>query len=119
VVLLAAEPDLIDTPSESGYGQKIARCPKCQVAVWSHYAGAGALISFVRVGTLDEPAHLPPDIHIFTASKQPWVVVPEAMPAVPEYYDRERYWRADALARREKLVARIEAYRATLRPAQA
>ncbi len=87
--------------------------------MWSHYAGAGALISFVRVGTLDEPAHLPPDIHIFTASKQPWVVVPEAMPAVPEYYDRERYWRTDALARREKLVARIEAYRATLRPAQA
>lgn len=116
ITLLGAEPDLIDTPSQSGYGQKIARCPKCQIAVWSHYAGAGALISFVRVGTLDEPAHLPPDIHIFTASKQPWVVIPESMPAVPEYYDRERHWSADALARREKLVARIEAYRATLPP---
>jgi hypothetical protein len=110
-----AEPDLVDTPSESGYGQKIARCPKCGIAVWSHYAGAGALISFVRVGTLDDPDRLPPDIHIFTASKQPWVVIPPGTAAVPEYYDRERYWRPDSLARREKLVTRIEAYQAALR----
>jgi hypothetical protein len=54
----------------------IARCRRCRVAVWSHYAGAGDAIRFVRVGTLDEPGRLPPDIHIFTASKQPWVVLP-------------------------------------------
>jgi hypothetical protein len=115
IELLGAEPDLIDTPSQSGYGQKIARCPKCRVAVWSHYAGAGALISFVRVGTLDQPDHLPPDIHIFTASKQPWVVIPAGAPAVPEYYERERHWRPDALERRRTLVTRIEAYQAALR----
>ena len=68
VTLLAAKPDLIDTPSQIGMGQQIARCPKCRIALWSHYAGAGPLLSFVRVGTLDEPDHLPPDIHIFTAS---------------------------------------------------
>ena len=115
IELLGAEPDLIDTPSASGYGQKIARCPKCRVAVWSHYAGAGALISFVRVGTLDQPDHLPPDIHIFTASKQPWVVIPPGAPAVPEYYERERFWRPEALERRRTLVSRIEAYQAALR----
>ena len=69
-------------------GQKIARCPTCRIAVWSHYAGAGPSVRFVRVGTLDEPDRLPPDIHIFTASKQPWVVLPPGVPAVPEYYDR-------------------------------
>jgi hypothetical protein len=115
ISVLGAEPELVDTPSESGYGQKIARCPKCRIAVWSHYAGAGPLLRFVRVGTLDQPDLLPPDIHIFTASKQPWVVIPAGAPAVPEYYDREKYWPAESLARRQAILPRIEEYQAALR----
>ncbi len=112
VTLLAGTPELVDTPSESGRGQKIARCPKCRVALWSHYAGAGPAVSFIRVGTLDQPDLLPPDIHIFTASKQPWVVLPAGAPAVPEYYDRNRQWPPESLARREALLARLAALRA-------
>ena len=112
VTLLGAEPDMVDTPSNSGKGQRIARCPRCRIAVWSNYAGAGTLVRFVRVGTLDEPDHLPPDIHIFTASKQPWVVIPQGHTAVPEYYDAKQHWPADALERRRILRARIEAQRA-------
>jgi hypothetical protein len=115
VTTLGAEPELVDTPSASGLGQQIARCPRCRIAVWSHYAGAGPLVTFVRVGTLDDPDRLPPDIHIFTASKQPWVVIPAGMPAVSEYYDREQYWPAESLARRQALLPQIEAYRAGLR----
>jgi hypothetical protein len=107
--LLAGEPEIMDTPSESGRGQKIARCPKCRIAVWSNYSGAGPAIRFVRVGTLDEPDHLPPDIHIFTKSKQPWVVLPAGTPTVPEYYDRNQYWPKESLARREALLARLAA----------
>jgi hypothetical protein len=118
VIALGPEPDIVDTPSESGYGQKIARCPKCRIAVWSNYAGAGPLIRFVRVGTLDQPDHLPPDIHIFTASKQPWVVLPPGTPAVPEYYDRERFWPADSLARRRAMLPQIEAWQAARRDAE-
>jgi hypothetical protein len=112
VALLAEAPDLVNTPSESGAGQLIARCPTCRVALWSHYAAAGTLVSFVRVGTLDAPDHLPPDIHIFTASKQPWLLLPPGRPAVPEYYDREVHWPAESLARRERLRPAIEAYQA-------
>jgi len=108
VTHLAAEPELVDTPSASGKGQKIARCPSCRIAVWSNYAGAGALLRFVRVGTLDAPDALPPDIHIYTASKQPWVVIPEGAPAVPAYYDRRRYWSAESLARRNAMLRAIE-----------
>ena len=115
VTLLAGEPEFVDTPSESGLGQKFARCPQCRLALWSHYAGAGPLVKFVRVGTLDQPDLLPPDIHIFTASKQPWVVLPPDAPAVPEYYDRERHWPAESLARRQVLLPQIEAYLARLR----
>jgi hypothetical protein len=106
VLLLQGEPELVPTPSASGKGQKIARCPVCRIAVWSHYAGAGDAVRFVRVGTLDEPDRLPPDIHIFTSTKQPWVVLPPQMPAVAEYYERERYWPAASLARRRALLAR-------------
>jgi hypothetical protein len=101
--LLRGEVVLVDTPSASGAGQQIARCPKCKVALWSHYAGAGRAVSFVRVGTLDAPDRLPPDIHIFTASKQPWVVLPEGADAVPEYYKASEHWRAESLARRAAL----------------
>jgi hypothetical protein len=86
--------------------------------LWSNYAGAGPLVKFVRVGTLDEPDHLPPDIHIFTASKQPWVVIPGGVPAVPEYYDRDEYWPADSQARRLAMLPKIAAYQASLRRAE-
>lgn len=106
VELLSGRVDTVDTPSESGRGQKIVRCPRCRVAVWSHYAGGGEAVKFLRVGTLDQPDHLPPDIHIFTASKQPWIVLPPATPAVPAYYDSSLHWPADSLARREILRGR-------------
>lgn len=115
VVLLAGEVDIVDTPSDSGLGQRIARCPRCRIAVWSHYAGAGPVLRFIRVGTLDHPDRLPPDIHIFTASKQPWVVLPAGTPAVPEYYDRDRYWPAASLARRQAILPQIEAWQASQR----
>jgi hypothetical protein len=105
VVHEGAEPVLIDTPSNSGNGQRIARCAECQVAVWSNYAGAGPALRFLRVGTLDEPDAMPPDIHIFTASKQAWVVLPEGVPAVPGYYDAKSYWPAPSLARRAAMRA--------------
>lgn len=104
--LLQGEPELVDTPSNSGKGQLIARCPQCHVALWSHYAGAGKAVAFVRVGTLEEHDQLPPDIHIFTSTRQPWVVLPPGMPAVDEYYDRNAYWPAASLARRAALLAR-------------
>lgn len=106
VQLLQGEADLVNTPSASGKGQKIARCPRCRVALWSHYAGAGDALSFVRVGTLDDPDRWPPDIHIFTASKQPWLRLPPDRPAVPEYYRASEHWPARSLERRAALMAR-------------
>ena len=64
---------------------------------------------FVRVGTLDEPDRLPPDIHIFTASKQPWVVLPPGTPAVAEYYKASEHWPPQSLERRAALFARAKA----------
>lgn len=106
VVLVQGEVDIIDTPSNSGKGQKIARCPRCRIALWSNYAGAGAAIRFLRVGTLDEPDRWPPDVHIFTSSQQPWLVLPPGTRAFTAYYSAREVWTAESLARREALRQR-------------
>jgi len=106
VVLLSGDVEAVHTPSNSGKGQKITRCAQCRIAVWSNYAGAGEAIRFVRVGTLDQAFRLAPDIHIFTSTKQPWVILPKDAPAVAEYYDRKAYWPAESIKRREALLAK-------------
>jgi hypothetical protein len=101
-MLLEGAPELVLTPSQSGKGQLIARCPVCRIALWSTYGGS-ELVRFVRVATLDEPQRFPPDIHIYTSSKLPWVALPAGTPAVPQYYRSSEVWPADALARRRAL----------------
>ena len=103
--MLKGAPAVIDTPSESGRGQRIARCPSCQVALWSCYAGLKDKISFVRVGALDDPDLCPPDIHIFTASKQLWVTLPSDRPVSESYYDWKVAWPPESRARRLALRA--------------
>ncbi|HEY1314182.1 MAG TPA: GFA family protein [Steroidobacteraceae bacterium] len=107
IQLLEGEVAAIDTPSKSGQGQRISRCPKCQIAVWSNYAGAGDALRFVRVGSLDHPAGFPPDIHIFTSSKQPWVTLAPNIPAEAEYYRSAERWPAASLERRAALMAKF------------
>ena len=96
---LAGDPQRVPTPSNSGKGQTIARCPSCQVAVWSHYAGGGDNVAFIRVGTLDEPGRLPPDVHIFTSTKQPCVTLPASARVFPEFYAPPDVWSNDARQR--------------------
>ena len=99
VELMSGAPAIVATPSKSGKGQKISRCPECRIALWSNYSGGGDAIRFVRVGTLDDPDRLPPDIHIFTMSKQPWVILDPKVPAVAEFYRRDEHWPESSLRR--------------------
>lgn len=104
VRLQSGQPELVETPSNSGKGQKIMRCPTCHIALWSHYAGAGELLSFIRVGTMDNPDALPPDIHIYTSTKQPWIILPPDTPAFEEYYKRSDQLSEDCLERLSRLT---------------
>jgi len=106
VTLLAGVPEVVHTPSLSGRGQKIHRCPTCRVALWSNYGGAGDAVHFVRVGTLDCPDVFPPDIHIFTSSKQPWVRLDAAVPSVPEFYRRSEHWPKESVERYNRALGR-------------
>lgn len=100
VAILQGAPEPVTTPSASGRGQVIWRCPTCRVALWSNYGGRGDLLRFVRVGTLDKPHPVVPNAHIFTSSKVPWLDLGDAIPAFEEYYDTKALWPPMALARR-------------------
>ena len=106
---LKAEPEVILTPSASGKGQRIARCPVCKVSVWSNYPQAGPAVRFVRVGTMDDPGQCPPGIHIFTSSKLPWVTFGPNEKVVPEFYDLNEVWSEEAKERRRIMRARVAA----------
>jgi hypothetical protein len=89
VEVTAGEPEWIVTPSASGKGQEIVRCPSCKVALWSHYGGTREKSAFVRVGTLEDPDACPPQVHIFTRSKQPWFELPMDARAFAIFYSRD------------------------------
>jgi len=99
VKILQGSPEIIDTPTASGKDQKIARCPECHIAVWSNYSKGGKNINFIRVGTLDDPNQIPPDIHIFTSTKLSWVTLPSATPAAAEFYSAREIWPQESLSR--------------------
>lgn len=101
--LLAGVPEAVPVPTESGRPHDIWRCPACRTALWSDY-GRRAGLRFVRVGTLDDPEAVAPDVHIYTRSKLPWVRLPEGVPAFAQYYDTKALWPPGSLARRRAAV---------------
>lgn len=103
IQLLQGTPKAVTVPTDSGRPHDIHRCPECCTALWSDYGRRPAL-RFLRVGTLDVPSLLAPDAHIFVRSKQPWVGLPAGVPAFEVYYDMQKQWSAESLARRRAIL---------------
>jgi hypothetical protein len=98
--ILSGEPQPVDVPRTKGT-QRIWRCPTCQIALFSQYTRPD--VRFVRAGTLDDPSLVSPDVHIFTRSKLPWIVLPESVPAFDVYYDTRELWPPASLERLDAL----------------
>ena len=79
-------PVAVDLPSPSGAGQRVMRCPTCQVALWSQYLVSSPTLAYVRLGTLDDPGQIAPDVHIYTSTKQDWVELDPKVPAYEGFY---------------------------------
>lgn len=103
VALLSDDVAAVTMPTDSGRPHRVFRCRLCGTAMWSDYGGIGAL-RFVRVGTLDDPAALPPDVHIYVRSKLPWVALPAGVPAFEAYYSSRELWPAASLERRRAIL---------------
>jgi hypothetical protein len=103
IEVLSGEPEITTVESGSGHPHDIYRCTDCRIALWSDY-GRRPGLRFVRVGTLDDPTALSPDVHIFTRSKLPWIRLPEDVPSYEVYYDPEKLWPAESLERRRAIL---------------
>ena len=99
VQVLTGTAQPVDVPRDADGVQRIFRCPQCQVATFSEYGRPE--VRFVRGGTLDDPADITPDVHIYTRSKVGWVTLPRGTPAFAVYYDEEQLWPAESLRRLE------------------
>jgi hypothetical protein len=97
----SGKPIAISSPSPSGAGQLITRCPECYTTIWSNYAGFGPYVHCVRLGTLDEgdKKGLVPDIHIYTSTRAEWFILPKDAVQSEEFYDYDKVWAPESLER--------------------
>jgi len=103
VELLSGAPVGVPVTGTSGKTQTVYRCPHCDVALWSHYPGAGEKVCFVRAGTLNDPSRVEPDVHIYTSTRLPWLELPDDARAVAEFYSPKEVWPAESLERYRRL----------------
>jgi len=81
-------------------------CGECGTTVWSRYHAVPGQSLFVRAGTLDDPGAVRPDVHIFTGTKLPWLVLPDGARAFEKMYEVKSVWPAEKYARLRANVAR-------------
>lgn len=92
------------TPAHDGYAARPAlisrhvECPKCKCELWSSNM-LGPAISDVRVGTLDYPSLMEPDVHSFVESKLEWIRLPEGAMSTPRAFEHKKLWPESSLRR--------------------
>ncbi len=101
VELISGTPAVFNRKGGSGQSHDVYFCNTCGTTVWSEYHRPPGSYWFVRVGTLDDPSLLAPDVHIFTRSKHPSVIIPEDVPVFDVLYKHEQIWTPESLARKE------------------
>jgi hypothetical protein len=91
-------------PGPSGSPHEVFVCGRCGTQLWSKYHNVPGDTLFVRGGTLDDPAAITPDVHIFTRSKVPWLALPQDARVFPAYYRRSEVWSPESLVRWKALL---------------
>ena len=70
------EPRFYEWRSAADRGKGAAFCGACGVRLYHANEWQPGTLA-VKPGTLDDTGGFTPDLHIWTGSKQPWVVIPE------------------------------------------
>ena len=89
----------------SGKPHEVFYCGNCATRLWSKYHAAPGDTLLVRVGTLDHPEQVKPDVHIFTRSKMPWLQLPPEVPAFNAFYKIPEVWPAASQERLRRNIA--------------
>jgi hypothetical protein len=98
-------PKSFKVPAGTGQPHELFYCATCATYVWSKYHAAPGDTLLVRAGTLDDPAQIKPDVHIFTRSKMPWLELPKDVPQFEAMYVPKDFWTPEIFARFQQSAA--------------
>jgi hypothetical protein len=102
-------PQTLSIARPSGAKKDVFVCPKCKAIVWDVWADySGAIIS-IRVGTLDIPSLMEPDLHIYVDSKVSWLPLPKDAKTCRGMFDEKKDWPKSSTARLEACWAKFQA----------
>jgi hypothetical protein len=99
------EPVAFRHTAGSGKPHDVFRCGACGTALWSKYHAAPGDTVLLRGGTLDDPASVKPDVHIFTRSKLPWLDLSKDARVFDAFYKIDEVWPPESLARWRELIS--------------
>lgn len=106
VVASGAEPVAFPVPpGGSGKPHDVFRCANCGTALWNKYHAAPGDTVLLCGGSLDDPAAVAPDVHIFTRSKAPWLDLPQGARVFAGFYKIAEVWPPESLERWQALFA--------------
>ena len=71
-----------------------------------YYIGPGRLN--VRTKTLEDPSNFPPQVHIFTKDKDPWLNLLDKEKCFETAYDREKTWPEESIKRYKECLEKIK-----------
>ncbi|KAH7380207.1 Mss4-like protein [Phaeosphaeria sp. MPI-PUGE-AT-0046c] len=88
-----------------GLVSRHVECPKCKCELWAGNM-LGPAICDVRVGTLDYPSLMEPDVHSFVESRLEWVRLPEGATTTVRGFEHRKLWPEASLRRLDSALAR-------------
>ena len=102
---LIVEGEVSSTERKAGSGAscKTYFCIKCGTYVYADYDSAVRRLT-VRTKTLDNPEKFPPQAHIFTKNKDPWLNLSDDVICFKEMYDPKKIWPEESLNRYNKYL---------------
>lgn len=116
-ILSDAKPSLAtlnNNPQKSGDSDthnrsRRALCQQCGTVFWSNDGRWGYAVSDVRIGTLDFPGIMEPDLHSFVGSKLGWFELPKDAKSTKGHFNYKEVWPKSSLQRLELCLERFEA----------
>ena len=97
-LIVEGEVSSTELKAGSGASYKTYFCTKCGTYVYADYDSAVGRLT-VRTKTLDNSEKFPPQVHIFTKDKDPWLNLSEDVICFKEMYDQKKIWPEESLDR--------------------
>ena len=92
----------------AGSGKKVTVyfCKKCGVYIYADYETAVRRLT-VRTKTLENSDMFPPQVHIFTKDKDPWLNLSGDQNCYEEMYDPNKEWPEESIKRYKEYLNKI------------